>query len=84
MMMCMILLNLPYLLYQESYCIETIVHLDVVLYSQSVLLSHWKQTIQCVVYCYLTCSTYIVSYSDESNVFHVLLYVISIVVYVTL
>ena len=57
MMMCIILSNLPYLLYQESYCIEAIVHLDVALYPQSVLLSHWKVTIQCVVYCYLTCST---------------------------
>ena len=46
-----------HLLYQESYCIEAIVHLDVALYPQSVLLSHWKVTIQCVVDCYLTCST---------------------------
>ena len=56
MMMRIMLSNLPYLLYQESYCIETIVYLDVVLYSQSVLLSHWRVTIQCV--CYLTYSTF--------------------------
>ena len=54
MMMCIILSNLSYSLYQESYCIETIVQLDVVLYSQSVLLSHWKVTtrVYCVVYCH--------------------------------
>ena len=42
--MCMILSNLPYVPYQESYRIEIIVHLDVVSV-QSVLLSHWNVTI---------------------------------------
>ena len=68
MMMCMMLSILPLCVISGELLYRIIVHLDVVLYSQSVLLSHWKVTIQCVVYCYLTSSTNsIVSYFGESN-----------------